>query len=279
MKRLLRLLSIVMAVGAVASPGAEATETVDCTGIADTDPACEGRTGYRFDYSLFGEAKSLPKQVFDDGAWTYVQMPDGVVPRRATLRTPTGDVVVTPYPSAPYYVLRGTADQIEIEVGKNKVIAERKADRREAERRRKEEEEKRRRTQLEEEQAWLQAQVEKLNEELRTAKDTIATLAEVQAAALRAEEERLAVELAKRDAEKVAFQVREGSLKANVTRIVQEAGWTRAVWKAEQDDYPVPGSFTIAGKDLAEALNKLLKDYPVRAELYEVNKVAVIIGR
>ncbi len=69
-----------------------------------------------------------------------------------------------------------------------------------------------------------------------------------------------------------------GSLKSNIQRIASQYGWSRVVWTLPQD-YRWVGKTRISGHSLSSILGKLLKDYPLQAQLYQGNHVLVITPR
>ena len=68
-----------------------------------------------------------------------------------------------------------------------------------------------------------------------------------------------------------------GTLKENIERINQTLPYPWDIkWKGN-NDYRVIGSATVMGKDLYEALDKILQYYPLRAEFYTKNHVLLIV--
>ena len=65
-----------------------------------------------------------------------------------------------------------------------------------------------------------------------------------------------------------------GSLKTNLERIMRTQPWT-LLWNVPYD-YEVVGRASVRGKDLYDALNQILKDYPVRATFYQGNHIVTI---
>lgn len=69
--------------------------------------------------------------------------------------------------------------------------------------------------------------------------------------------------------------LRPGSLKANVIRILRSAGWTTIIWDLPYD-YNWVGSARIVRPSVQAVLQTVLADYPLQAAFYEMNHVVVI---
>jgi len=65
-----------------------------------------------------------------------------------------------------------------------------------------------------------------------------------------------------------------GSLKGNLERIMRNKSWDLR-WLVPYD-YHVDGHANFIGKDLNEALEKLIQYYPVRIVFYEGNKIMTV---
>jgi len=76
----------------------------------------------------------------------------------------------------------------------------------------------------------------------------------------------------------ILVKVTEGSLKANVERIVDKAGWGKPIWDMEYD-FKWTGNVTITGRDVQSVLSKLLDPYPLQAKFYESNHIVAIYPR
>jgi hypothetical protein len=76
----------------------------------------------------------------------------------------------------------------------------------------------------------------------------------------------------------IVVEVMDGSLKANVERIVNKAGWGKPIWDMEYD-FNWTGDVTITGRDVQSILSKLLDPYPLQAKFYESNHVVAIYPR
>lgn len=63
------------------------------------------------------------------------------------------------------------------------------------------------------------------------------------------------------------LNIQPGSLRANLERLSKENGWKEPSWK-DENDYMLKSSFTVTGKNFAEAVSKLLYYNPtVEAEV------------
>lgn len=69
-----------------------------------------------------------------------------------------------------------------------------------------------------------------------------------------------------------------GSLRQNIQRIAGKYGWHRVIWRLSKD-YRWVGKTRLSGYGLNGILVKLLKSYPVQAQLYEGNHILVIVPR
>lgn len=76
----------------------------------------------------------------------------------------------------------------------------------------------------------------------------------------------------------LVVRVTEGSLKQNIERIVDNAGWGKPVWKMDYD-FKWTGNVTITGRDIQSVLSKLLDPYPLQAKFYESNHIVAIYPR
>lgn len=74
------------------------------------------------------------------------------------------------------------------------------------------------------------------------------------------------------------YEVRTGSLKANVEHLVAQSGWGRVVWNVP-NDYHWIGDITITAPSIQDALNQYLDPYPVEAVFYKTNHVVDIVPR
>ena len=78
--------------------------------------------------------------------------------------------------------------------------------------------------------------------------------------------------------EPLSVTVRDGSLRANIDRITNQAGWERMVWDPEYD-YNWVGNVTITASDIQGIMTKLLEPYPLQAVFYTANHVVEIVPR
>lgn len=78
--------------------------------------------------------------------------------------------------------------------------------------------------------------------------------------------------------EPIVVAVRTGSLRENIDRITNQAGWEQVVWKPEYD-YNWVGDVTITASDIQGVLTKLLEPYPLQAVFYSANHVVEIVPR
>lgn len=76
----------------------------------------------------------------------------------------------------------------------------------------------------------------------------------------------------------VVYEVTNGSLKANVQRMVARSGWGRVIWNVP-NDYRWTGNITITSTSIQGALNQLLNPYPVQAVFYDTNRIVDIEPR
>ena len=74
-----------------------------------------------------------------------------------------------------------------------------------------------------------------------------------------------------------ALHLYPGSLKSNVSRLMKKSQF-KLLWNSKYD-YRVVSEATITGKNFNDALNNLLKNYPVNAVFYEQNKIMTIVQR
>lgn len=72
--------------------------------------------------------------------------------------------------------------------------------------------------------------------------------------------------------------VYEGSLKANVDRIVKAGRWKKLVWKLPYD-YQWVGKADFTGDSVETVIAQLLKHYPLQAVFYKANQVVEIVPR
>mgnify|MGYP007059540172 CR=1 FL=1 len=72
--------------------------------------------------------------------------------------------------------------------------------------------------------------------------------------------------------------VYEGSLKANVERIVRAGRWKKLVWKLPYD-YQWVGKTEFTGDSVEGVIGQLLKHYPLQAVFYKANQVVEIVPR
>ena len=73
-------------------------------------------------------------------------------------------------------------------------------------------------------------------------------------------------------------QLQAGSLRENIKRAGEEGHWGQVVWSLAYDYY-WPSDITLSSHSLQELLNKILEDYPLKAEVYPKNHVVVITHR
>ena len=76
----------------------------------------------------------------------------------------------------------------------------------------------------------------------------------------------------------IVVKVVEGSLKSNIERIVDIAGWGKPIWNMDYD-FKWVGNVTITGRDIQSVLSKLLDPYPLQAKFYESNHIVAIYPR
>lgn len=75
----------------------------------------------------------------------------------------------------------------------------------------------------------------------------------------------------------VRLVIRQGYLSDNLIRLSKDHGWETPEWRIENADFSIRSGYTIAGKDFAEAISKLLMLHPVEAEVNtSTRKVTVI---
>lgn len=74
------------------------------------------------------------------------------------------------------------------------------------------------------------------------------------------------------------FKVSGPSLRYNLERLAREAGWSRLVWKSN-DDYRVSEGLVFRGADALAVVRQILDRYPLRLEFYELNQVGVVVPR
>ena len=91
-------------------------------------------------------------------------------------------------------------------------------------------------------------------------------------------EETIVTTTVTQSAEPIFVEIRTGSLKNNVERIVRECGWDTTVWKLPYD-FNWIGDVTITANDIQGALTKLLEGYPVQAIFYNANHVVAVVPR
>lgn len=69
-----------------------------------------------------------------------------------------------------------------------------------------------------------------------------------------------------------------GSLKQNVQRILNDAGWQKVVWGVPYD-YSWVGQTQISGSSVQNVMQQLLAHYPLQAVFYDENHVVLIRSR
>lgn len=81
------------------------------------------------------------------------------------------------------------------------------------------------------------------------------------------------------DAQKTTnFSMYAGSLKANITRLAKQNGWSNVVWNSDHD-YSWVGNTRIPAQNLPGVLQKVLANYPLQATFYEGNHILVLAPR
>lgn len=76
----------------------------------------------------------------------------------------------------------------------------------------------------------------------------------------------------------VKVTVYEGSLRANIERIVKAGRWKKLVWKLPYD-YQWVGKADFSGESVEAVIAQLLKHYPLQAVFYKANQVVEIVPR
>lgn len=73
------------------------------------------------------------------------------------------------------------------------------------------------------------------------------------------------------------LHVYPGTLKSNLERLMEKSQF-KLLWNSKYD-YRVVSEASIKGKNFNDALNNLLKNYPVNAVFYEQNNIMTIVSR
>ena len=76
----------------------------------------------------------------------------------------------------------------------------------------------------------------------------------------------------------VTVTMQNGSVKQNLTRIANQHGWQRVVWKSS-NDFQWTGTTRIKAASLQDAFAQILAQYPLQAQFWQGNHVLAIVPR